>query len=360
MARNVPLAPYLPPDPGAAVPFAPILAGSAATPGHWRGLARAVNLGYSDGCAGNVISQTWLDGQAVSATAAGTYQSQCSWHIPEISGAHLAIRCRVYATGGAPAVGSVRFVSTNGGATVTLSPIGALGWYSTSGADLVVAFAGGYETVSLQCAGNVTIHAVMATYLPQDTVGAWPGADGALAAGPDGAFIPLDEIEFSADEPLSSDVVTVIRDDLAALATRQRVLCSTSALDNAATLAGYYAYLDVAQPLRFVVPGRRGGTEITVSVRATNTTGVASHVYVQVAGVKGAVASAVAAGSESVDVETFNVAAGVASAWSSHTFTVRDQFDPVSGGAPMRYLGFALAAVSWSTALDMERVCVWG
>ena len=360
MPRSVPLAPYTPPNPGVAVPFAAVRAGSSALTGHWRDLGRSLNLGYSDGCAGNVVSQWWLDSQFISATAAGVYQNQCSWRVPEISGAHLAVRCRIYASGGAPAVGSVRFASTTGGATVTLTPIGAAGWYSTSGADLVVAFAGGYETLTLSCAGNVTILGVQVTYLAQDSLGAWPANDGALVAGPDGAFVPIDELETTSDEPLASDMATTMRDNITALATRQRVLVSTSSVDVAAVSPGLYTYLDPRQFLRFAVPTRYDGTECRIYVRATNSSGGALPVYVQVGGQKSTISSAVDFGTESVDVTSFDVANGAASTWTSSSFTVRDQIDPVSGGAPLRYPGFALAAVSWDAGLDIERVCVWG
>ncbi len=223
MARTIPATPATMPEATALVAGQPIIEGNTDPTGRLLDLGRAINLGFATGNAAPVVSQRIADGQMVVNSA--IFTPRMRWAIPPPpSTAHNLVQVAIF--GRSPSGnGIVRFRSVNGAGLVDLALGAGLQWWDSAAPHLPIVAAGGpaYEEITIETDADVEIDYVYVTYLAHDPSGFWPGADGALAAGAVGAFVPLDDNELAADAPLSSDLAEQIRADLIDLDARQRI-----------------------------------------------------------------------------------------------------------------------------------------
>lgn len=274
--------------------------------GRFSDLCEAFNWLHAYGGSQNVITQGWGDEIAtVAAVMPGAGSTHARWRFPQIDDAFTTVRCAVYArfAGTAPATGSVRFQSTNGADSLTLTiNDGAAAWYEGT---LTVAFAGGYETVDMTIAGDgtdaTTVYEVAVDYQPLSSP---------LAAAGSSNITPFDEAERDADSCVASDLGRYMLDNLTALFVRQRVYYQWS------DLTGVEDGMSTVEHVVWI-PVHYGGFEqtltMTVHVEATGVAS-ASKVYIY--------HSAISPGLPSDDATTtvIDVAAGAARQWYSTTF----------------------------------------
>lgn len=275
MARTIPAPPYVAPEPTKAAVGDPIMGGSAAEPGHWLDIAKGVNLAISDGHAGSVIQQNWID---VGAGHAGAgWIELYRYRVPELSPYHTVVQCEVYGLS-ATGTGRVRFSSVNafGAQWVALGVADA--WHTT--ANLAVSFGWvGYEEIYVEHDADVEIRAISVTYLPSDPSGLWPGADGALAAGATGSYIPMDDLEVGFDSAHPSRLGHMLRDNLALMKARQRVYMNWSADATGAAAMSQYSHRQLAPVFH---RANVEGEELTVYVRVGNASATTDGwIYIQ-------------------------------------------------------------------------------
>ncbi len=287
MARAIPALPVVPAEPRRFAPRLPILSGQGTVPaddvGHWRDMAREVNLSLATGNASVVFEQWWTDAQFHVNSGAFVFRTRVA--IPPLSGYHTLVRLSVW--GSTPAAGVVRFRGINAVSLVDIALPGVLAWTDSIGpAHLAVVFAGApsYEEITIETTGSCQVDAIKMEYLDINTGGFWPALDDALPAGPvpGSAFgaNPMDDAEVGVDKPLSSDVGINILNNLRDLEARERVYLNIAGFD-----PGLIAVDEVigAFPHRLTVPvlaARQPKVELTVAVYSVGTGG-AFDLYVQ-------------------------------------------------------------------------------
>jgi hypothetical protein len=281
VARSIPALPVIPADPRRDAPRLPILAGLGLTPedvGHWRDLARLVNLDIATGNASVVFEQTWADGQMFVASVGFAHRFRIA--IPPLSGYHTLVRCSVYGSDPA-ALGTVRFQGTNAASLVDIALPILDAWTDSAGpGHLAVAFAWApsYEEITVQTDGVCNITAIKVEYLDHSPGGLWPGADDAIAAGPvpgsTNLANPMDDAEVAADSPLASDLGVNILRNLRDLEARERVYLSIAGFEPT-LVVGVDSVIPVF-PTRVVAPvlaERTPTVELTVAVYADGSGG---------------------------------------------------------------------------------------
>ncbi len=235
MARAIPLLPVIPADPRREAPRLPIMSGqgfAAQDVGHWRDLARLINLDVATGNASVVFEQTWSDKQFNVPFSVG-FVHRIRIAIPPLSGYHTLVRVSVFGYDPA-ATGVVRFRGTNAASLVDVVLPAVAMWTDSVTPHLPVAFAGApsFEEITIETQGVVNVEIIKIEYLDVSPVGAWPVADDALPLGPIPGSAnnanPLDDAEVAPDSPLSSDLGVNVLDNLRDLEARERVHMSVA------------------------------------------------------------------------------------------------------------------------------------
>ena len=356
MARTIPAPPYVAPESTFASPGRAILAGSSSITGHWLDIVGASNLATADGHAAVCVHQNWIDvGAGFSSPAA--WAEKLRYRFPECSKYHTTVRCRVYGNS-ASTTGQVRFNTGAATATKTLNSATDQWWTMTT--SLTIAPAGGYEEVYFEVFDDVDIRALVIDYLVADAGAAWPGADGALAAGvvAGSSIIPLDTLDVGADAPHSSDLAHMLAANLTAFKARQRSYFQWST-DAAGAMAQYAHRSFVPVHHRAVVEGEA----ITVHVRATNGAVTDGYLYIQHGGQsKGALhpddPDATTPGEPTVGnhVSRITVPALTGLAWYTATVPMRESPSgwDLPGLAALMHFG----VLPWGC--DVHTVSAWG
>jgi hypothetical protein len=361
VARAIPALPVVPADPRRDAPSLPILAGLGLTPedvGHWRDLARLVNLDIATGNASVVFEQQWADGQFAVTSVGFTYRTRVA--IPPLSGYHTLVRCSVY--GNDPAgLGVVRFRGTNAASVVDIALPVAVGWTDSAGpGHLAVVTAGfpAFEEITIETDGVCRIDIIKIEYLDVNPGGLWPGADDALAAGPVPATAwganPMDDAEVTADSPLSSDLGLNVLNNLRDLEERPRVHLGLAGY-NASRAAGLEPVIaDYPQRVvASVLKPRTPAVELTIAVYADGTGG-AFDLWVE----SRWSSSLTIEFNVPQDVDTFTIAA-VGPSWRFYTLEMKQTRDL---DAPDHYGGFTQIAVRPSLMLltqNVQAIAMW-
>ena len=352
MARAIPALPVVPAEPRRFAPRLPILSGQGTVPaddvGHWRDMAREINLSLATGNASVVFECNYPDNQFWVASVGFLFRTRFA--MPPLSGYHTAVRISVY--GNTPAAGTVRFRSTNGAGLVDIIMPGVVGWTDSVAPHLPVAFAGLplYEEVTIETDGNCQVDIIKVEYLDINPGGFWPALDDALPAGPvpGSAFgaNPMDDAEVGPDKPLSAGVGLNALRNLQDIEERERVYLNIAAF-NPGIVGGVDAVMGTF-PHRVVVPvlgEREPPIQLTLAVYAEATAG-AFEFYVSGRGGVGISAN------PPTDSETFALGVGFGS-WRFFTFEL-------SAGqvheAPRHYAGLTTLSVKPELALALQHV----
>ena len=233
-------------------------------------LGEAANWLLSQVARTTVISQAWAQtgGAGVCRRTAGTLAECASWQIPELVGVtsvHVTLIARVAA--GPVTTHAIDVRSASGAATLTIDSADGL---STSLAlysgTLAVAWAGGYETITMHLAGDgatpVEVVSILVRFPPLSSLAAGRRADGRIA---------VDDDDLEADNPLSARIGHDFRACFSALAALPRVHANVSDLRNVDT-----ATQNLLAPYRHSLPVPRlpdtedRALDLTVRVRTTS------------------------------------------------------------------------------------------
>lgn len=352
MARTVPALPATPPDPLAFPPFGVVLAGEL------RRLAQAINLAQAVGRQGPVFAQWWNDNQFSTVDfGGGVFRLHGEVRIPVVSTIHTTITVRAYCRS-VSGLGVVRVTNTAGTNYDSAAVGAAYGWVTVTAA-FAVNTALGFELIQIRTSRDILVLTIQAAWnLPVGVAGLWPGAAGALSAVPDGLFVPVDDLEAAADEPLSSDLVRKMAVDLTHVEARPRMILACTELVLVDTPTGNDGLTMV---FRRALPVDYRGTEVTVHLKATNLGAADVLLLVQVGGGgKDPPYEAQDLNRGQGTVASLTVPVGAAGDWFTTTFVVRDVMDAIYQ-APLRYPGFTTFSVSRASSdLIIESFSVWG
>lgn len=294
-----------PPDPLKVALGLPLIGPGTGQVGH---LIEAHNWLHAWGGSTNVVSQGW-GGNLAAATAVmpGAGTNHCRWRIPQINSAYTSVQVEVWAEHLGGVAGSVRFQSTNGAdtETLTINPGAAASYTGT----LTVAFGTGYEQIDMTIAGDgasaTRVHDMWIRYVPLTSP---------LAAAAAGSFTPFDAAEWDADSCLASDLGSRMVVNLTEFLARPRVYYQWSDLGSIKSgMASTEHHCWV--PVHY--DAVNNGLTVTMYVEATGAVG-ASKVHVYVNG------AANGHPGSFYDTYTIDVGAGAARAWYSKTITLAD------------------------------------
>lgn len=358
MARSIPAAPYVPPDPAKFGPRSPIKEGAGTVPaldvGHVYDLARAVNLCTATVNAGPMFQQAFPDQTFWVASPGWVYR--CRFRLPELGGQWNAVRVSVYGRAPAPpGTGAVQVLTVNAGFVATPIPVAAaLQWYDTVAPYAPCVFAAGEEELWIQTDGQVEIDQIQVQYMDYDPTGLYPGADGALPAGaiPGASPVayPADDAEVAADKPLCSDVGLNWLNCLRDVEPRPRVYANLTGFCPG-LVAGNDDVIPAATHRQFVpvLAERRQSTELNVSIYAENVGASALDVQYGFYG----------DGEGQLSGGSLSIPNGLV-AW--HNYTIEMPAFRLAG-APRNYPGFLSFSLRPTLAIvnqNVRSIVVWG
>jgi len=220
MARSFTTALRLP-SPQHLVPREPILASDL------QAMADALNWVHARGAL--AFSQAWADSIFARTSNAFSASGQVQYRVPDVGGGRTVVTIHAYCT----RVGAAGRLKATGFAAASSADIAigaGTGWTTLP---ITVDPSGGYDLVEVYTRGDgadpVIVHSLYAEYAPLTSP---------IASGARGGFYAIDLDEAAADQAIAADLMCRMRDDLADLLARQRVLYTWSGLhdvDNGTT-----------------------------------------------------------------------------------------------------------------------------